>query len=249
MKSEREERRGGKAFAFALLLALLFAGLGIALGLWQLQRLAWKSELIARIEARVHAAPTALPPASQWPGLVPGDFEYRHVTVSGVWLAGGDAEALALTERGTGIWAMAPLKLDDGSIVYVNRGFVPQERKGDFPVGPQAVTLTGLMRPPEPGGLPLRPNEPEKGRWFSRDVAAMAQASGLGPAAPFFIDRDAGEDPAAFPAGGMTRIDFPNNHLLYAVQFFALALIAAGGAAYLLRQRRGERPQGARPER
>lgn len=233
-----EGRKGGKGFAAALSLALFSILVLLALAAWQVQRSAWKTALIARIEARVDAAPVSLPPPSQWASLDPEDYEYRRVTVSGTYLAEGQAEALALTERGAGFWAMTPLRLESGEIVYINRGFAPQERPGAFIIAPENVTVTGLMRAPEPGGLFLRPNDPVRGRWYSRDVAAMGAAAGLAAPAPFFIDRAADDDREALPAGGMTRIDFPNNHLLYAVQFLLLALVPAGGAVYLIRYRR-----------
>lgn len=236
--TESEVRKGGKAFAFALGLAVFATLLGLALTVWQFQRLAWKTDLIARIEARISAAPVPLPPASEWATLQPADYEYRNVTVSGTWVAQADSRALALTDRGSGFWVMTPLRLATGEIVYVNRGFVPQEMKDGFDVRPEAVTITGLMRVSEPGGLTLRANDPAKGRWYSRDVTAMASAAGLAPPAPFFIDRAADTDRDALPVGGMTRVSFPNNHLLYAIQFLALALVSAGGAVLLVRHRR-----------
>lgn len=241
-RNDGDGRRGGLAFAFALLLALLAALTGVALGVWQLQRLAWKTELIARIEARVNAEPAPLPLPAEWASLAPADYEYRRVTVSGSYLPQGEAETLALTERGTGFWVLTPLRLETGEIVYVNRGFVPEGLRDGFAATPGPVTVTGLMRAPEPGGLFMRPNDPEKGRWYSRDVAAIAAAAGLPAPAPFFIDRAADTEPDALPAGGMTRIGFPNNHLLYAVQFFLLALVSAVGAVFLIRHRR--RPGG-----
>lgn len=236
--TESEARKGGKAFAFALGLAVFATLLGLALTVWQFQRLAWKTELIARIEARTSAAPVPLPPATEWATLQSSDYEYRNVTVSGTWVPQADSRALALTERGTGFWVMTPLRLAGGEIVYVNRGFVPQEMKDGFDVRPEAVTITGLMRVSEPGGLTLRANDPAKGRWYSRDVTAMASVAGLAAPAPFFIDRAADTNRDALPVGGMTRVSFPNNHLLYAIQFLALALVSAGGAVLLVRQRR-----------
>lgn len=231
------ERKGGKAFAFALGLALFATVLMLGLTYWQIQRLAWKTDLIARVEARVHADPVALPASSEWAGLKPSDYEYRHVSVTGTYIPDAQSNALALTERGSGFWVMTPMRLASGEILYVNRGFVTQAQQAGKPGADQPVTITGLMRVPETGGLFLRPNDPAKGRWYSRDVAAMAKASGLDAPAPFFIDRDADADRDALPIGGMTRIAFPNNHLLYAIQFFLLALISAGGAVFLLRTR------------
>ncbi|MCX8998042.1 SURF1 family protein [Rhizobiaceae bacterium BDR2-2] len=235
---ERTARRGGKAFAFALGFAIFATLLMLGLTAWQLARLEWKTDLIARIEARVSADPVPLPAPSEWAALQPADYEYRRVTVTGTYVPDAQADALALTERGSGFWVMAPLRLETGEIVYINRGYVPQERKGVFAVPSEPVSVTGLMRVSEPDGLLLRPNDAGRGRWYSRDVAAMSAAAGLPAPAPFFIDRAADADAEALPAGGLTRVSFTNHHLLYAIQFLLLALVSAGGAIFLIRHRR-----------
>lgn len=145
----------------------------------------------------------------------------------------------ALTERGAGFWVITPLRTAQG-VVLVNRGFVPPERRAvassPDPRGAGAVTITGLMRRTEPGGGFLRANDPARDRWFSRDVAAIAAARGLGPVAPFFIDADAAPNPGGYPLGGLTVVRFRNTHLVYALTWFALAALSAIGAVLLLRR-------------
>ena len=140
----------------------------------------------------------------------------------------------AVTERGPGWWLLTPLQLPDGRSVLVNRGFVAPEARERVqrPDGEQGVN--GLLRLSEPGGGFLRRNDPAARRWFSRDVQAIAAAQGL-QAAPYFVDADA--DPAApeaWPIGGLTVVQFANNHLQYALTWYALALMVAG-AAWMLR--------------
>jgi len=104
------------------------------------------------------------------------------------------------------------------------------------------VTVSGLLRLSEPGGGFLRSNDPASDRWFSRDVAAIAAARGIrGPLANYFIDADAAADPDAFPVGGLTVVAFPNNHLQYAITWFALAAMVAGGYIFVMRQERKDR--------
>jgi surfeit locus 1 family protein len=116
--------------------------------------------------------------------------------------------------------------------VLVNRGFVPSgrreasTRRDGNPDGP--VEITGLLRTTEPKGGFLRNNVPQHNRWYSRDVAAIAAARGLREVAPFFVDADAGSQSADGPIGGLTVIRFPNNHLVYALTWFALAFMLAG---------------------
>ncbi|OWK28768.1 SURF1 family protein [Sphingomonas dokdonensis] len=215
---------------------LTLAALFTALGIWQVQRRAWKLDLIARVEARVDAAPSPLPAPADWNG----DLEYRRVRVTGRLLNDRETLVQAVTIHGPGWWVLTPLARGDGQpLILVNRGFVPDERRNratrraSLPDAP--VTITGLLRNSEPGGAFLRSNDPAANRWFSRDVAAIAKARDLGRVAPFFIDADATSNPGGYPIGGLTVIAFRNNHLMYAITWFGLALLSLGGAVVVLR--------------
>jgi surfeit locus 1 family protein len=204
----------------------------LALGVWQVERRAWKLALIDRVEQRIHAAPSPMPVASSWPMISAASDEYRHVTVTGRFLHDRETLVKAVTDEGGGYWVLTPLRFDDGTTVLVNRGFVPPERRdpstrheGD----PSArVEVTGLLRMTEPKGGFLRHNDPAHDRWYSRDVAAIAETRGLHGVAPFFIDADATPNPGGFPIGGLTVVRFPNNHLIYALTWFGLAFMLAG---------------------
>jgi surfeit locus 1 family protein len=241
------------SLAFAA--GLMFAGF-FALGTWQLFRLQWKLALIERVEQRVHAAPVEAPGAAQWPQLNAEADDYRRVKLSGFYLRGSDTQVLASLDRGIGYWVLTPLCRDDGAIVMVNRGFVRAGSGGWAPqpappaaaanpctVGGDLVTVTGLMRLNEVSGR-LRQNEPARNYWYTRDVQAIARARGLPAVAPYFVDADAGSVVAeGGPLGGLTVVSFPNNHLVYAVTWYALALMIAGAAAWVVRD--GRRSQTA----
>ena len=111
--------------------------------------------------------------------------------------------------------------------------------------GTGEVSVTGLLRISEPGGGFLRDNAPADDRWYSRDVAAIAQARGLdGPVAPYFIDAER-PGPAGYPVGGLTVIAFRNEHLVYALTWFGLALLVLVAAVVVARderRRRRDRP-------
>ncbi len=218
--------------------ALLFVGF-LALGFWQVQRLAWKTELIAQIDARVHAAPVAAPGPGQWPGVNRKDDQYRRVTAHGVFLNDRETLVQAVTDLGGGFWVMTPLRTDRGFVVLVNRGFVPPERRdpSSRPAPQGAQSVTGLLRITEPGGGFLRRNDPATDRWFSRDVSAIAEAEGVTGAAPYFIDAEAGA-PNAWPRGGLTVIRFANSHLIYALTWFGMAALTLVGFGVFVRERR-----------
>ena len=214
--------------ALCLFFALVFGVLGV----WQVQRLRWKLDLIDRVETRL-AQPAVSIPAT----MDPEQFEYRRVRVRGTFLHDRETLVEALTERGAGHWVMTPLQTERGTIL-INRGFVPKGQAAARPA--QKVQVEGLVRLSEPKGRFLRANRPAEDRWYSRDVGAIAKARGLAHVAPYFID--AGPTPAGeLPVGGLTVVRFRNSHLLYALTWFALAALSIWGLLLTRRQSRGEK--------
>ncbi|MFC0240699.1 SURF1 family protein [Rhodopseudomonas telluris] len=232
--------------------SLLGVVLLIALGVWQVERRAWKLALIDRVEARIHAAPAPLPEVAAWPTISAANDEYRRLTVTGHFQNDRETLTTAVTEAGGGFWVMTPLRTADGHTVLINRGFIlPDQRdrasrRDGEPDG--QVTVTGLLRITEPKGGFLRHNDPAEDRWYSRDVQAIAAARDIGNVAPFFIDADASLNRRGQPIGGLTVVQFPNNHLTYALTWFCLAFMLAGwlvvafGGEYLRRARVRRRP-------
>ena len=196
-----------------------------ALGVWQIERRAWKLDLISQVDSRIHQPPIAAPANS--------DKAYLHVAAHGVYLNDKETLVQASTELGAGYWVLTPLKTDD-AIILVNRGFIPADAPHNKVTG--ATDVTGLLRLTEPHGRWPRTNDPAHDHWYSRDVAAIAAARGLDHAAPYFIDADSGSDPTAFPRGGLTVTNFPNNHLIYALTWFALAGLSAFGGYRAVRE-------------
>ncbi|MFI4889266.1 MAG: SURF1 family protein [Steroidobacterales bacterium] len=211
-----------------------------ALGIWQVERRAWKRDLIAQITQRVHAAPADAPGPAQWPQVTAGEYTYRRVRVAGRYLNDRETLVHAVTRLGGGYWVLTPLRTADGYFVLVNRGFVPSGNgaaatRAAGQIG-DATIVGGLLRMPEPGGALLRTNDPGADRWHSRDVAAIATARSLSPVAPYFIDADATPVPGGLPVGGLTVTELPNNHLVYAITWFTLALMLAGATVHAGRE-------------
>jgi surfeit locus 1 family protein len=205
-----------------------------SLGVWQLQRLAWKEALIARVASRMQMsfAPPA-PAENGWPNVNAVEDEYRRVRVTGTFRHDREALVYALLSEskgkfsGPGYWVMTPIETAGGALVLVNRGFVPLDRKDAATrrEGQVAgiVTVTGLLRLPEERSWFTPADDPARGIWQERDPAAIAKAYGLARAAPFFIDADASPNPGGLPQGGETKLVFPNRHLEYAITWFGLA--------------------------
>lgn len=226
-----------------LVVVALVAMVGFAaLGVWQLERRAWKLDLIDRVERRIHAEPVPVPGPEAWPSVDAAGSAYRRVRLTGRFLHDKETLVQAVTELGGGSWVLTPMVTPQGTVL-VNRGFVAGDRRdpgGAVAANPAGETqVTGLLRISEPGDGFLRRNDPAAGRWYSRDVAAIAAARGLVDVAPFFVDADASssavpsEGPGG-PRGGLTVVSFTNHHLIYALTWFVLAILAAGAALFML---------------
>ncbi|MEO6395111.1 MAG: SURF1 family cytochrome oxidase biogenesis protein [Devosia sp.] len=229
-------RRLGFGFWSFILLMLTLTALFAMLGVWQLNRLAEKEARIATVDARLHLPPLELPPGREWVGLDPEIYAYRPITVTGTLEAAQTVLVFtSLSEPrgrfgGPGYWAMTPMTLSAGGVVFVNRGFVPQASAQAFLGGDAKaaapISITGIALLPETAG-PFTPG-PEKAKridWV-RDPArlkAMLDPS-PSPLAEFTIDAPAGEA-GALPQGGETLIAFPNNHFGYALTWFGFALL------------------------
>ena len=222
------------ATVFALAGIVILCGLGV----WQLDRKAWKEDLIARLNARLSHAPQDLPPRSSWPQLHQDGEEFRRVVFPAEFLDG--EEALVYTAgsplrpdvKGPGYWVFAPARLAGGSIVLVNRGFVPPERKDPaqrsdgIPHG--VVDVVGVMRWPEARGVFTPADEPKKNIWFLRDSKSIADFKKWATAAPFYIDEEEPAPAGGWPKPGKLEVRLPDDHLQYAITWFGLALALAG---------------------
>ena len=224
--------KAGLVLPTILTIAALSVLLG--LGMWQLQRKAWKDGLVARIAARTVAPPITF--ADALAGARAGaDQEYTRVAVTGRWITGREARLWAPTTAGPGWHVYAPLAVAGGPVVIVNRGFVPDARRDPAArPDPQAaadVVLVGLLRQPEVKATFTPDNAPERNIWYWRDLDAMARLMQLDRTvvAPFFLDAEKGTPAGPLgPQGGVTRLDIPNTHLQYAVTWFGLAATLVG---------------------
>jgi surfeit locus 1 family protein len=218
----------------------------VGLGTWQVQRLHWKEALLATIAERTRAEPLSLRDVELKFGET-GDIEYIPVVATGEFLHDAERHFFATWQGQSGYYVYTPLRLETGRVVFVNRGFVPFDKKNPATrqqgqvTGPQ--TVTGLARKPLPDkpSVMLPDNDPDKNIFYWKDLRAMAILSGLdvdSGVLPFFIDADAKPNPGGLPRGGVTIIDLPNNHLQYAITWYGLAAALAGVLAVMLYHRR-----------
>jgi len=214
-----------------VLTACTLAGLAllIGLGVWQLKRLAWKEGLIAEIETRAKGEPIPLQDAIAV-SREGRDPSYYRVRVDGRFDNAKELYLYSVAEERVGWHVITPLTSPDGTVVLVDRGFVPdalrdpaKRAEGEIE-GP--VTVTGLARTPEIHGAFVPDNEVAANRWFWRDLAGMTHAlysAGAPAVAPFFLEAEKTDVPGGWPEGGQTHLELPNNHLQYAITWFLLA--------------------------
>jgi surfeit locus 1 family protein len=199
----------------------------VGLGIWQLERLHWKEGLIAAREAALAAPATDVPRSAGEAAAM----EFRHVRATGEFL--NDREFLlgASDEAGTtGFHVITPLRLADGKLLLVDRGWIPGSLKD--PVTRRAgelggtVTVEGLLRLGASGKPSwfVPDNRCDINYWFWTDLAGMASCGGLQNVLPFTVDAGPTPNPGGYPRGGVTRIALPNDHLQYAITWFALAI-------------------------
>ena len=235
----------------ALVATLIGVGILLSLGTWQVQRLAWKEALLAAIEERVRSEPVPLAEMERR-FADGGEVEYRPVRLEGRFLHERERHFFATFRGQSGFYVYTPLRLADGRHAFVNRGFVPYDRK-DAATRPEGqvegtVEITGLARDPlaEKPSFIVPDNDPAQNIFYWKDLEAMAVTTGLPTdetLVPFFVDAGDAPNPGGLPVGGVTLIDLPNNHLQYAITWYGLAAALAGVfAVWLVRRRRNPRP-------
>lgn len=210
----------------------------IALGTWQLHRLEWKQDLIAKLQSRSVAAPVAPPSA----GADLGAFEFQRVRVTGVFRHDRELYLVGRALNGEpGLHILTPLIPSDGSTpILIDRGWVPFEgrdaakRPGGQVPGPVAVE--GIVRLQKPKGFFVPENDPVKNTWYFVDIGAMSKTAGVELQPGYYIVADAMNLPGGYPKGGQWRLDIRNDHLEYAFTWYSLAIALA--VIYILYHRR-----------
>ena len=232
-----------------LILICMVVGVAVlaSLGFWQVKRLHWKESLISRVEQRVALAPMELSEFLDRQ-MLEDNWPYSPVKTEGVFDHSKEVYFFTTDKSGISGWNVhTPLRLQDGRVLIVNRGFVSFERK-DPSTRPEGQTIgiqpvTGLVRvPTEKSPNSFFPdNKPEEREFFWRDFQVMSElmrASEGERFVPFFVDANDAPNPGGWPKGGTTIISFPNNHLQYAVTWFGLALALLGVGSFFLYSRR-----------
>ena len=230
------EMAGRRYLGFSLFTVAMVA-IFVGLGVWQLERRVEKYALIAALTERLAADPVPLPPASEWSKLTPQADEFRRVRFKATYEGRPDAmvfssgSAVRDDVSGPGTWAFMPARLQSGEIVVINAGFVQntmqdraqQDRAVLHLVTGLPADLTGHIRFPEKAGMLTPAASPEKRLWFTRDSREMSRLLGWGDVAPFYIDLERPVPPNRIPSPGPLHVHLKDDHMQYAITWFALA--------------------------
>ncbi len=210
-----------------ILFLLIFgvAGLGvlISLGVWQVQRLAWKKDVLAEIDTRIAADPVDLP------ATVSAELnKYLPVAISGDMEPGEIHVLVSVKQVGAGYRIIQSFSTEDRTIL-VDRGFVPTtEKQTERLNGP--MTVTGNLHWPDEIDSYTPEPDIDANIWFARDVPNLAAALG---AEPILLIARSETDPGITPLPVDTA-GIPNDHLQYAITWFGLALVWAAMTGYFL---------------
>lgn len=211
-----------------MILPLLFglAGCAIlmALGSWQMQRLAWKQAILAQISARLADTPVALPAMPD-----PTVDKYLPVRVTGRFTGTGIDVLASLRGVGAGYRVIAAFQTDDGRRIMIDRGFLPEDQR-DRPRKATVASILGTLHWPDETDSFTPPPDTARAIWFARDVPAMAAVLQTEPV--LIVARETTGDgitPLPVDTQGIA-----NNHLNYAVTWFSLAAVWAGMTGLLL---------------
>ncbi|WP_428547781.1 SURF1 family protein [Profundibacter sp.] len=215
-----------KPILVPLLFGLVGAAILVSLGIWQLQRLQWKTAMLAEIDRVIAAEPVPLP---DMPNEVADQF--LPVDVQGV-ITQDEIHVLASTkDMGPGYRIISVFETDGGRRIMLDRGFVAVPAK-DAPRPAIRARIIGNLLWPDEGGAAIPDPEIDKNIWFARDVAAMATVLNTEPV--LLVQRLSSEKKPVTTPFPVTSAGIPNRHLEYVVTWFGLALVWLGMTAYLI---------------
>jgi len=205
-------------------------GVLLALGFWQLDRLAWKTALIDTFHERASATPI-MPPEQAAPlaGL-----EFHNLRLSGYFLHDREVYLTGKTYEGNaGFHVVTPFKSDSGALLLVNRGWVSEAyrepEKRPFSVTDSHVDIRAILRLPQKKGYFVPENEAERGFWFTLRPDEIAAHLGLsGAITSYYADQIREGEVLTLPIAATMNIDVRNTHLNYALTWFGIALSLVG---------------------
>lgn len=196
------------------------------LGTWQVMRMQWKAELIDEFTNRALGEAIAPPAASD-----AADKRFQRLSFEGVWMHHAEIQLTGRTFEGTaGYHVVTPMRLNDGRVLLLNRGWVSQDyryaesRPSTLAAGPQQIEA--ILRLPARKGYFVPENDLAGNDWFTLKIADIVAKHDLGDAviATYTADVLRPSGPYVLPIGAGVEVNIPNDHWHYAMTWYGLAL-------------------------
>lgn len=212
---------------FAIVIGLGGAAILISLGVWQVQRLAWKEALLERIAAEIGSAPQP---------LKTGLPRYTPVEVAGRFAEGHLRMLASRKTIGPVYRIIRPFEAEGIGRILVDTGW-QRDGKGVIAAAPQTVELVGNVDTPNEADSYTPEPDLAKNIWFARDVPAMAEA--LNTKAVLIVLRERPQVDLGVTPWPVDTVGIPNDHLQYAITWFSLATIWLAMSVYFLQPKKG----------
>ncbi|KAI0384371.1 SURF1-domain-containing protein [Hypomontagnella monticulosa] len=225
--------RTGRRHGPGLIILAIIPVTAFLLGTWQVQRLGWKTELIAKFEDRIVREPLPLPPRVD-PDAI-HDFDFRRVRARGRYRH--DLEMLVgprMRDGEQGFMVVTPLEREgEGTTVLVNRGWISKKfrdrRSRPESLPTSEVEVEGLLREPWKKNMFTPENRPDKNEFYFPDVKQMAA---LTDSQPVWIEQTMEPDllqtidmeSKGIPIGRPAEVNLRNNHAQYIFTWYGLAV-------------------------
>ena len=193
-----------------------------ALGTWQVARLEYKEELIAKVNAHINGEP-----------ISPADYknleedEYKIMRASGEFVNDKTITVINKSLNGkAGTHLLQILKTDDGQKIVVNRGWTVSDADPVLTKG--KVEITGIIRATQKpnwiGKFVFPDNDPTKNFWFWVELPKVESFLGADNK-DYYLEQVSAEKPTTYPYAFPKEINLYNEHLQYSITWYSLSVI------------------------
>jgi surfeit locus 1 family protein len=210
-----------------LIAVLILCGLGK----WQLDRLAWKTDILTNLEKARQYDQQKTPLSSDTLKSVTSQTDFKAGFIEGRFHNDKETTVGPRTYRGiAGYHIITPFEMQDGTIILVNRGWVseeylPQSERREF-LREGQTKVFGMARPSEKANRFTPDNKPNQNEWYHVDVAQIAKYNGFHDhdISPYiFYSEKLNKYYQGFPVPHDPAWAPNNNHLGYALFWFTMA--------------------------
>lgn len=202
----------------------------LKLAFWQVDRLAWKETIIAKLGAVYQQDATKNNLSfDEWRKAPKQELYFARGVIKGSYLHNKEIVFGPRQREGmNGYHLLVPFRLVTGEHVLVNRGWVPdglkdqQYRSDGLTEG--EIALVGMLRTPERTHFMSPSNVPSQDLWFVYDLEQMGRAIGMNslPNLVFYVEEELDQSfeyPSAFAKDWYPR----NEHFQYMVFWFSMS--------------------------